>query len=53
MEVRPVKLGRDFGTKSEILTGISLGERIVQNPTDDLHDGMVVSVQPSDNQSGG
>jgi len=53
IEVRPVTLGRDFGTKSEILTGISLGERIVQNPTDDLHDGMVVSVQPSDNQSGG
>jgi membrane fusion protein, multidrug efflux system len=53
IEVEPVTLGRDFGTKSEILSGISTTDKVVQNPTDDLHEGMVVSVQPADNQTGG
>jgi len=53
IEVRRVTLGRDFGTKSEILSGIAAGDRVVQNPTDDLHDGLIVSVQPSDGQAGG
>jgi membrane fusion protein, multidrug efflux system len=40
-----VTLGRDFGTKSEIVNGLSPDELIVQNPTDDLQEGMAVSVQ--------
>jgi membrane fusion protein, multidrug efflux system len=53
IQVKPVALGRDFGTKSEILSGISTTDKVVQNPTDDLHEGMVVGVQPPDNQTGG
>jgi membrane fusion protein, multidrug efflux system len=53
IQVKPVTLGRDFGTKSEILSGISTTDKVVQNPTDDLHEGLVVSVQPDDNQTGG
>jgi membrane fusion protein, multidrug efflux system len=53
IQVKPVTLGRDFGTKSEILSGMAAGDRVVQNPTQDLPEGMIVSVQPVDNQTGG
>jgi multidrug efflux pump subunit AcrA (membrane-fusion protein) len=42
---KSVKLGRDFGTKTEILSGLDAQEQVVQNPGDDLHDGMPVSVE--------
>jgi hypothetical protein len=37
--------GRDFGTKTEILSGLDAQDQVVQNPADDLHDGMPVSVE--------
>lgn len=40
-----VTLGRDFGTKSQIVSGLNPSDLVVQNPTDDLQEGMVVSVQ--------
>jgi membrane fusion protein (multidrug efflux system) len=42
---KQVTLGRDFGTKSEIVSGLNPGDVVVQNPTDDLQEGMTVSVQ--------
>jgi RND family efflux transporter MFP subunit len=42
---KEVTLGRDFGTKSEIVSGLNPGDLVVQNPTDDLQEGMTVSVQ--------
>ena len=39
-----VALGRDFGTKSEITSGLAPTDVVVQNPTDDLQEGMTVSV---------
>jgi membrane fusion protein (multidrug efflux system) len=42
---KEVTLGRDFGTKSEIVSGLNPSDVVVQNPTDDLQEGMVVSVQ--------
>ena len=45
IHVKPVTLGRDFGTKSEILTGLDATDRVVQNPTQSLHEGMNVSVE--------
>jgi membrane fusion protein (multidrug efflux system) len=42
---KEVTLGRDFGTKSEIVNGLTPSDVVVQNPTDDLQEGMVVSVQ--------
>jgi membrane fusion protein, multidrug efflux system len=42
---KEVTLGRDFGTKSEIVGGLTPSDVVVQNPTDDLQEGMVVSVQ--------
>ena len=48
IESKSVTLGRDFGTKSEILSGIGPADRIVQNPTDDLQEGMIVDTQRAD-----
>jgi RND family efflux transporter MFP subunit len=45
IHVKPVTLGRDFGTKSEILAGLDATDRVVQNPTQSLHEGMNVSVE--------
>ena len=45
IHVKPVTLGRDFGTKSEILAGLDVTDRVVQNPTQSLHEGMNVSVE--------
>jgi membrane fusion protein, multidrug efflux system len=45
IHIKSVKLGRDYGTKTEILAGLDSQDRVVQNPADDLHEGMPVSVQ--------
>ena len=44
---KDVKLGRDYGAEAEILSGITSGEQVIQNPTDDLREGTTVSVQPA------
>jgi membrane fusion protein, multidrug efflux system len=41
---KAITLGRDFGTKSEIVSGLNPNDVVVQNPTDDLQEGMTVSV---------
>jgi len=43
-EVRPVKLGRDFGSEIEVTEGLDGKEQLVENPTDDLETGQVVRV---------
>jgi multidrug efflux pump subunit AcrA (membrane-fusion protein) len=45
IQIKPVQLGRDFGTKTEILSGLNAQDRVVQNPADDLSEGMPVSIQ--------
>jgi len=45
IRIKPVTLGRDFGTKSEILGGLDATDRVVQNPTEALQEGMSVSVE--------
>src|SRR5450631_3951122 len=39
-----VRLGTDFGTSVEVLSGLKGGDRIVQNPADSLADGDVVTL---------
>jgi RND family efflux transporter MFP subunit len=39
---RGVKLGRDYGTEVEALTGLHVGERVIVYPGDDLPEGTVV-----------
>jgi RND family efflux transporter MFP subunit len=45
IRIKPVTLGRDFGTKSEILAGLEATDRVVQNPTEALYQEMPVSVE--------
>ncbi len=44
VELRSVKLGRDFGTTVEILSGVGPNERVVLNPFDGLSSGTRVRV---------
>jgi multidrug efflux pump subunit AcrA (membrane-fusion protein) len=39
-----VRLGTDFGTRVEVLSGLNSSDRIVQNPADSLVDGDVVTL---------
>jgi membrane fusion protein (multidrug efflux system) len=45
VELRPVKVGRDFGQNIEILGGVTPADRVITNPTDSLVDGVKVRVQ--------
>ena len=42
MHLTLVQLGIDFGTSVEVLSGLSVNDRVVQNPPDSLADGDVV-----------
>jgi multidrug efflux pump subunit AcrA (membrane-fusion protein) len=44
VELRTVKLGRDFGQTIEILAGVSPSDRVIVNPSDSLATGTAVSV---------
>jgi RND family efflux transporter MFP subunit len=38
----PVKIGRDYGDKVEILTGLEASDQVILNPSDSLIDGTAV-----------
>ena len=42
VELRPVKLGRDFGPTIEILSGVSVADRVITTPSDSLESGLEV-----------
>ena len=44
VEIRAVKLGRDFGQTVEVLEGIAAGDRVIMNPADSLAGGLMVQV---------
>jgi RND family efflux transporter MFP subunit len=44
VELRAVKLGRDFGQTIEILTGVTPKDRVIVNPSDSLATGAAVSI---------
>jgi len=44
LHFQPVQLGRDFGNEAEVLSGLVGEEKLVSNPSDDLHEGMRVVV---------
>lgn len=45
VHLRAVTIGRDFGTKVEILGGLDANDQIVVNPADSLEDGQQVNVK--------
>ena len=44
VSLRSVKLGRDFGSTVEVLDGIQANNRIINNPSDSIEDGLTVQV---------
>jgi membrane fusion protein, multidrug efflux system len=46
VQLRPITIGRDYGTTLEILGGVSLEDRIIINPADSLENGQSVNVAP-------
>jgi RND family efflux transporter MFP subunit len=47
VQLRPINIGRDYGTTLEILGGVDVGDRVVINPADSLEDGQRVNVAPA------
>lgn len=46
VHLHSIKLGRDFGNTVEVLAGIEPGDRVVNDPSDSIADGMPVQVLP-------
>src|SRR3954471_15451861 len=44
--LRPIKVGRNFGTTIEVLEGVSPKDRLVLNPPDSLNNGDEVAIAP-------
>jgi RND family efflux transporter MFP subunit len=51
VQLRPITIGRDYGTTLEILGGVSFEDRVIINPADSLEDGETVNVA-ADRQEG-
>lgn len=51
VQLRPITIGRDYGTTLEILGGVSLEDRVIINPAESLENGQKVTVAP-DNMEG-
>jgi hypothetical protein len=44
VELRDIKVGRDFGTTIEIVQGVSPSDKVILNPADSLVTGDVVQI---------
>jgi RND family efflux transporter MFP subunit len=51
VHLRPITIGRDYGTTLEVLSGVDLLDQMVINPADSLEEGQQVNVAPA-NQGG-
>jgi membrane fusion protein, multidrug efflux system len=51
VQLRPITIGRDYGSTLEILGGVDVGDRVVINPADSLEEGQQVNIAPA-NQGG-
>jgi hypothetical protein len=51
VQLRPLNIGRDYGTSLEVLSGLDASDQIIINPSDSLENGQPVNViQPSPDQ---
>ena len=51
VHLRPITIGKDYGTTLEILGGVGLEDRVIINPADSIEEGQQVNVAP-ENQGG-
>src|SRR5438874_6988950 len=47
VQLHDVKVGRDFGVQSEILSGVSESDKVIVNPSDSLTTGTTVRIAPA------
>jgi multidrug efflux pump subunit AcrA (membrane-fusion protein) len=52
VQLRPINIGRDYGTTLEILGGVLPTDQIVVNPADSLEDGQPVNLAQPQPQPG-
>jgi hypothetical protein len=45
VHLKAISIGRDFGTKIEILGGLDANDQIVLNPADSLEEGQEVNIK--------
>jgi RND family efflux transporter MFP subunit len=53
VHLRPISIGRDYGTTLEILDGVTVADQVVINPSDSLEDGQQVRIAQNKPGSGG
>jgi len=53
VQLRPITIGRDYGTTLEILGGVDVADRVVINPADSLEEGQRVNVASDTAPPGG
>lgn len=46
IQLRPISIGKDYGTTLEVLAGVSTQDQVVINPSDSLEEGQVVNLAP-------
>lgn len=53
VQLRPINIGKDYGTSLEILGGVTVADLVIINPSDSLEPGQVVNVAtpPAESQS--
>jgi RND family efflux transporter MFP subunit len=44
VELRDIKVGRDFGTTIQVIQGVTPSDKVIVNPSDSLFDGAIVRV---------
>ena len=47
VQLRSVKLGRDFGNTVEVLSGLNADDHVIVNPPDSIADGEMVEIAPT------
>jgi multidrug efflux pump subunit AcrA (membrane-fusion protein) len=44
VRLKPIVIGRDYGTEVEVLSGVGPNDSLVLNPSDSLEDGQTVQI---------
>lgn len=44
VHLRPIKIGRDYGSSVEVVSGVDVNDQVVVNPADSLEDGQPVKI---------
>ena len=48
VQLKDITIGRDFGTKLEVVHGIDANDQVIVNPSDSLTNGLKVQVKQED-----